>query len=441
MLRKAVRVIEQSASTFYAAAPAVPNSNTEVLEELRRILESPEFAGSERGRTLLTYLVENALGGGLDRLKERTIGVEIFGRDAAYDTGQDAIVRVSANSIRKRLATFYSRIEAAGERPVLRIYLPPGAYTPEFLIEPESEPQSLGTAPPQTVEPARPPRRDWRYPALAAALALGCIVLGVQNWRLRGESAAPAPLTVLPWSMFGHASEARIAMTDGNFTMHKFLNRREMALTEYTSARWLWDFRSQVPKVIPLAVTAYTSVASAVTAVRIGSLLERAGCTPLIGTSRNLQLRDFKEDRPIVLLGSAPSNPWVELFDDRLNFVIDNDIENRIQRCRNRAPRTGEQAFYTLEHRTNLPDIAYAIISTPSNPVGKAPVLIIAGTNAEATEAAGELAADIPRMARELRQLGIDPEGKVAHLELLIRVQHLNDTPSRSEVIAHRVIR
>jgi len=437
MLRKAVRVVEHSASTDHSAAPAVPHSNTEVLEELRRVLDSPEFAGSERGRTLLTYLIENALGGGLDRLKERTIGVEIFGRDAAYDTGQDAIVRVSANSIRKRLATYYSRVEAAGTHPDLRIYLPPGAYTPEFLIEPEA----LSAEPPPPVAPAKPPRRDWRYPALAAALALGCLVLGVQNWRLRNEPAVPNPLKILPWSMFGHSTEARIAMTDGNFTMHKFLNRREMALTEYTSARWLWDFRAHVPQVIPLAVTAYTSVASAVTAVRIGSLLERAGCTPLIGTSRNLQLRDFKEDRPIVLLGSAPSNPWVELFDDRLNFVIDNDIENKIQRCRNKSPRTGEQAFYTLERRANLPDVAYAIISTPSNPVGKAPVLIIAGTNAEATEAAGELASDLPRMARELRQLGIDPESKVAQLELLIRVQHLNDTPSRSEVIAHRVTR
>ncbi|MBL0156283.1 MAG: hypothetical protein IPP47_04170 [Bryobacterales bacterium] len=170
MLRKAVRVVEQSASTDHSAAQAVPNSNTEVLEELRRVLDSPEFAGSERGRTLLTYLIENALGGGLDRLKERTIGVEIFGRDAAYDTGQDAIVRVSANSIRKRLATYYSRLEAAGTHPDLRIYLPPGAYTPEFQIEPEA----LSTDPPSPVTPAKPPAetggtRPWPQPLPSAA--------------------------------------------------------------------------------------------------------------------------------------------------------------------------------------------------------------------------------------------------------------------------------
>ena len=56
---------------------------------------------------LLRYLVENALKGGIERLKERTIGVELFHRDASYDTGQDAIVRVAANDVRKRLATHY----------------------------------------------------------------------------------------------------------------------------------------------------------------------------------------------------------------------------------------------------------------------------------------------------------------------------------------------
>ena len=384
---------------------------------------------------MLTYLVENALNDGLDRLKERTIGVEIFGRDPAYDTGQDAIVRVSANSIRKRLASHYARTTAAGDYSELRIYLAPGSYTPEFLIEPNAPPPD---EPPPAEVAARAPRR-WRYPAALALLALGCVVLGVQNWRLRTEPPAPVPLRVLPWSMFGTPTEAPIALTDANFTMHKFISRREMALTEYTSARWLWDFRAQTPQVAPLAVIPYTSVASAVTAARIGSLLERAGCSPLVRSARNLQLRDFKEDRPIVLLGSSPSNPWVELFEDRLNFVIDVEIERRIQRCRNKAPRAGEEAFYTTVETAGIPGVAYAVISALANLAGKAPVLIIAGTNAESTEAAGELATDIPRLTRELQKLGIDPAGKVSQLELLIRVHHLNQAPSRSEVIAHRI--
>lgn len=434
MPRKAVRDLDHFAAVVPVPTLAPPASNTEVLQELRRILESHEFTGSVRGRTLLTYLVENALDGGLDRLKERTIGVEIFGREADYDTGQDAIVRVSANSIRKRLSGYYARMAATGEHSGLRIYLAPGSYTPEFLQEadtPTPEGTALAAAP-------RPPRR-WGYPALVTALTLGCLLLSVQNWRLRSEPAATVPLQVLPWSMFGKSTEARVAMTDANFTMHRFMNRREMALTEYTSARWLWDFKARTSRVTPLAITPYTSVASATTAARISSLLGRAGCSALVGSARNLQLRDFKDDRPIVLLGSAPSNPWVELFDDRLNFVIDVELDKRVQRCRNRVPQAGEQPFYSTVETGETPGVAYAVISALPNLAGKASVLIIAGTNAEATEAAGELATDIPRMTRELRKLGIAPGAKVSQLELLIRVHHLDQAPSRSEVIAHRV--
>src|SRR5208283_2586722 len=75
-------------------APGSPKNRRLILEELERVRGSHEFAGSERSCALLQYLVERALDGGDHLLKERTIGVEVFGRDTAYDTGKDAIVRV-----------------------------------------------------------------------------------------------------------------------------------------------------------------------------------------------------------------------------------------------------------------------------------------------------------------------------------------------------------
>jgi len=38
-----------------------------------------------------------------DELKEAPIGVELFGRSPSYDTGEDAIVRVTASDVRRRL--------------------------------------------------------------------------------------------------------------------------------------------------------------------------------------------------------------------------------------------------------------------------------------------------------------------------------------------------
>lgn len=108
--------------------PSVPD-RAAIEEQLARILSSPPFANSRRSQQLLRYLVDRTLAGDLPGLKERTIGVEVFGRDLEYDTSADAIVRVRANELRKRLAQYYERY-AAGD--TVRIDLPPGSYAPRF---------------------------------------------------------------------------------------------------------------------------------------------------------------------------------------------------------------------------------------------------------------------------------------------------------------------
>ncbi len=67
-------------------------------------------------------------------LKERTIGVAVFGRDASYDTGSDAAVRVRANDVRRRLGAYYL---ACSTRQGWRIELPAGSYVPQFVQESE----------------------------------------------------------------------------------------------------------------------------------------------------------------------------------------------------------------------------------------------------------------------------------------------------------------
>jgi hypothetical protein len=65
-------------------------------EALRHVLSSAPFHGSKQCQTLLRYIVENCLKGDEDVLKERTIGIEVFGRRPDYNTGDDPIVRARA---------------------------------------------------------------------------------------------------------------------------------------------------------------------------------------------------------------------------------------------------------------------------------------------------------------------------------------------------------
>jgi hypothetical protein len=58
---------------------------------------------------LLAYTVEQTLLGNASELKERTIGVEAFGREPDYDVDLDPIVRTTAVEVQKQLAQYYYR--------------------------------------------------------------------------------------------------------------------------------------------------------------------------------------------------------------------------------------------------------------------------------------------------------------------------------------------
>lgn len=100
-----------------------------VRDELDRLLASPFFSHSRRFPNFLRFVVEHALAGDIDNIKERTLGIEIFGRHADYDTATDPIVRVTAAEIRKRVAQYY---QDPGHSHELRISLPSGSYVPQF---------------------------------------------------------------------------------------------------------------------------------------------------------------------------------------------------------------------------------------------------------------------------------------------------------------------
>jgi hypothetical protein len=63
---------------------------------------------SRPSRQFLEYVVERSLKRESDQLKNRRIGIHLFGRDPCYDKTEDAIVRVTAAEVRRRLLQFYA---------------------------------------------------------------------------------------------------------------------------------------------------------------------------------------------------------------------------------------------------------------------------------------------------------------------------------------------
>ena len=106
-------------------ATSVSPTTEEIRAQLARILGSRIFAGAQRSQRFLSYVVEKSFDPGSDALKEYTIAVDVFERDASYDSSIDATVRVEAGRLRSRLHEYYAE---DGEHDLLVIDVPKGGY-------------------------------------------------------------------------------------------------------------------------------------------------------------------------------------------------------------------------------------------------------------------------------------------------------------------------
>src|SRR5438128_577680 len=151
-----------------------------VREQLERMLADPLFKHSKRYPNLLRYVVERRLEDKAADLKERTLGVAVFGREPTYDTSTDPIVRATAGEIRKRIAQYY---QEPGHEHEIRISLSPGSYIPEFNMP--AVPPAAPPAESSNEVTERPSRLKNRVIAAALVAILFIVLLWIKPWSPR----------------------------------------------------------------------------------------------------------------------------------------------------------------------------------------------------------------------------------------------------------------
>jgi adenylate cyclase len=163
-------------ATENSPAPTV----TEVQAQLARILASSDFTGAERAARFLRFLVEETLAGRGDQLKEYSIAIAVFDRDASFDPSTNPAIRVEASRLRRRLEHYYL---THGHADPLLIEIPRGTYVPAFS-----------------------PRADVLHleEDLAAALPAGAAAGALFPIGLPGGPA----IAVLPFENLGEAGDA-----------------------------------------------------------------------------------------------------------------------------------------------------------------------------------------------------------------------------------------
>jgi hypothetical protein len=432
-----MKVGQSKGSSEHVSAVDLASNGFGLREHLREVLESPAFRGSRRCQQFLQHIVEKAISSHYDELKERTLGVELFGRPPAYDTGEDAIVRVTASDVRKRLHQFY-----ADNSSSIRIEIPSGSYGPEFRRVADSTvappPVPLPAAEPEHLVTDQPPRKLLsliRYIIYASAALT--LLLCVWLWHNHNR---PSPRNVLPWSdLFRHDRPIQVIFADPDISTIQQLLGYQITLSEYANRQYVRGIESAGPdlqRALRSLRGTNVPIVDASIALNISGLAGASAARLRIHPARTLQLGDIKTDDDFIFLGSPHSNLWTTLFQDQMDFDFVYDANLRKEVIRDKHPRKGELSVYVPTARGFDTGQAFAVVAFVGNPSQSGHVLVLAGTNAEGTEAAGKLASNLDLLSRSLQRCGIDPAGPAVRFELLIEVHTMAGSPNTFNVIA-----
>jgi hypothetical protein len=154
----------------------------EIETQLTSVLASRHFRQARSLEKFLTFVVNRSLAGETDRLKELSIGIEVFQRASDFDPRIDTVVRVQAANLRRKLSEYYLE-EGLGDRVL--IDLPKGHYVPTFQYRPLQNGLPPGT-PTSSLEegeapliPDEEPRRRAIPIRVLLLCAMGGLILGV----------------------------------------------------------------------------------------------------------------------------------------------------------------------------------------------------------------------------------------------------------------------
>lgn len=352
-----------------------------VRTQLDSILASSHFRNSRRCQSLLKFVVDAYLEGALERVKERTIGVEVFHRDAGYDTNQDSVVRTTAAEVRKRLAQYYMEPEHASE---LRVVLPNGSYAPEFQAAPPPPP--VAQAIPEIAPIARRRTQSiWHFWPAALILALAAAAVWLleprqtaleQFWKPLFDDRAEAVICIeQPLKIFrlegprvDELSDKLVGSSANPPAPKEVLDATPLTLGELRAAG-----------------AQYFSFGDLMVSVRLSELLAQHRKAFQVLGDRMAGYHDLR-GRPAILIGQF-NNRWTLDLAAGLRYYLERDASKQLYEVHDRQQQG--RVIATALRSAGRPE-EYVIVSRVFNPATEKTVITIMGMTQQGTLAGGD---------------------------------------------------
>jgi hypothetical protein len=423
-------------------------------ELVRRIVQSPTFGRSERLGTLLNYVCELAIDGREEEINEQKIGREVFGRSQDYDSAVDGIVRTQASRLRQRLEMYF---EQEGSNEPVRIVIPRGGYVPIFQTQTSFAPA------PRVADPLRPVpevpfsapdqtdtahsrgyfSQQWLQWGLSMVLSLMLVALWIHD-RRKQEPVSPTPTSHPFWShIFTKNQPTTVVAPDSGLVLYHGLSGQDIDLKQYLDGGYRAEL-SGPPQIGPaatrknwlidLANRRYTSMADVEAISILNDRARDLGSEISLRYARDLRPNDLKTGN-VILLGASSANPWVELFEQNMNFVLQDDY-TKFYAVLNRNPQNGEPVRWEAA-RDDPERRVFAVIAYEPNLAADGNALIIEGTSMAGTEAATDFVHDDAKLLPFLNRIR-RPDGNLPHFELLLEAHNMGASAVQSQILAWR---
>lgn len=415
-----------------------------VRAQLDRLVRDEVFRSSKRSVAFLKYVVEETLNARANQIKERTIGVEVFGRDPDYETNLDHIVRTAAAELRKRLATYYVDEKHRSE---LRMSLLPGSYIPRFTLPGQAR---TFVSDPGIEEVAS----NGEYEAHHVQTQLYPLP------HPRGESDAKENGKLRrhrywPW-IFAAVVGVAVAVVSGDRFLHQpnpqDLFWKPVLDTPGPVLLVVGDHPNGPPTVpatngsgsppVPIASTDFSQTvpfADTVTVARIVGILEAQNKQVLIHRGEVISFSDLRQGAAVLI--GAFNNEWSLRLTRHLRYSLAMDEEKHLIYIRDaKSPSSRTWSWGTNQPRVpatgaNSPKIEdYALISRFENSETGHVVVVIGGLYTYGTEAAGEFFMHPDMMQAIAKEAGFPAATR--NMQIVLRTTVTDGTPGPPTVLA-----
>lgn len=419
----------------------------QIKDALADILQSTPFRTSRQCQDLFRYMVEHSLAGSDDSLRERVIGIEVFGRATDYDTAEDPVVRVRAADVRKRLAQYYQTRQ--GEPGRWKIDIPTGSYrarfhpsdfaSPEIPASPAIAVPRVDAAPPTAeimlVSSVRPGKRKRLW---ASALVVGSLAITLAGVLLIRASHPPVTPFDLFWAPVLENSRPVLICTGSN---------RVYRLSEQARARYrkvhpsLEDSTPNLEVLIPrvelksltgedfFPVTdTYLTIGDASATAQISSLFTSRHHPYDLRFGSDLSFGDLREGSAVLI--GAFNNSWTLNMTDSLRFVFDQGdsaqmhVQDRFDTSHAWWPKLSDGKFVE----------DYAIVSRILESKTGRVLVTIAGLDHSGTRAAGDFVTNPQLIADLIKQAPKDWSRK--NFQVVLHTNIVNNVPGPPVVVA-----